>query len=110
MREVPPMPEPDLYYDWTDSNFKKQTTPAYTTETVRSRDAIWAGMLEEAVREERERCAKLVEQEISAYLPRSQWESNPDDFDAVYNMGAIDTAQSIAAAIRGKSEDSTPTP
>jgi hypothetical protein len=87
MREVPPMPEPIArLLEWrapehipvphggiaarTYAEFKPDTpvdkrywfegSPLFTADQIRSRDAIWAGMLEKAVREERERCAKLA--------------------------------------------------
>jgi hypothetical protein len=88
MREVPPMPEPALTHDRHGEPLL--IGPCFTADQIRSRDAIWAGMLEEAVREERERCAKLAEQQAHIF-------SRP-------GKEGYSLLTGVAAAIRGKSE------
>jgi hypothetical protein len=75
MREVPPMPEPRVNLDKTAADELEQKGRChnafvcgyglvgdlhlFTADQIRERDAIWAGMLEEAVLAERKRLLDL---------------------------------------------------
>jgi hypothetical protein len=110
MREVPPMPEPagwalDTGKEWVVHGIPDNgsTTDLYTADQIRSRDAIWAGMLEKVRRDaERYRWLRKRVYKDEGTLHCQGPLGSYDNYAGGLLSEMLDEA--IDAAIRGKSE------
>jgi hypothetical protein len=113
MREVPPMPEPSLPRGCYFESAEDQGEDHFSATQLRERDAIWAGMLEEA-RRERDEAQKVC---AEAYQVVGSMLNDLGQFDTERAEKVLDNLSehrmvhddvlpwpSFAAAIRGKSE------